>query len=1051
MGFDKDAASLVEAYALEGQGVGPTTSGAGLWMSGGGIASNGKDSIFFATGNGMASQLDQSPVSGRSPPTSLEEAAVHAAVNADGTITPVDFFMPWEKVQLDGADKDLGTSPLQLLPSEFSCGSVERIGMVTGKSGKTYWLNLDDMGGYRNGPNRLDNIIQMYQHENSVYAGAGVYPLEGGYVYVNVINYATRVFQFTCQGGVPYFNPTATTNETNAGRLSVGHGTVTSLGQAGTGLLWVSDMDGSNLRIYDPVPDESGQMTMLNSFATPGVTKFSKLSFGDGVVYQITSSGWLYAYGSPVNLPLDCSSDPFPTTNVNTNSTPQTVTCQAKTDLTITSASSIANFQVTLPTLPLQIAQGSNVTFQAVFTPKIIGGLSSSLFLNTTQAASGYTTTTQVQLKGTSQSVNPVLGITPLTVTWNGVITGQSVNETVVLSNLGNSNLSITNIQYSTTSETGPWITPNGTNPAIVGPFAFYGIPSSIGPNSAWTVPINFNPTISGGYAVYVQVVSNGGTAVFDAFATGADYPQALLEFQSPNGTWTKYDNSTSFHFGSVYAGSISNLKLRLTNVGGPNAAPISVTVSKPPFGIAGIVVGSSNGVDLGEGQLVNSGENKTANLFCAPPNSQVNQANYSANTTWTMNLNDPNFGHQVIAFDCGVITPQVGPMLNGSAQYEYVGCYLESTTQRQLQTLLYSDSTNNTNDRCISGCAAAGYIFAGTEYRQECWCGNNRPATITDDDNCYWECTGNPTETCGGDGVDRNGAYISLFGDSTRWDGNTTKAAGPYTNPGVFGYSSIGCWTDNANNRTLSIGKTANANSTIASCLTACQGYQFAGVEFGGECYCDNTMLSTALSAPIPDCSMTCKNNYTEYCGAASRLNVYQLGLNTSTTSSASASRTTSASSLTTTASPTTTTSLTTTASLVNTTTSTSTAQTSLITSSLTSTTLSTTLSSNVLPSTASTTTSSTLGYAIPLPSTTSSSTLITSTSSSVQSALTILTQSASTTSTTSTQASSVTNSMAPSTVSSGALTSFDFFDNLDHLHHVICLDYPDYFHDFD
>lgn len=44
-------------------------------------------------------------------------------------------------------------------------------GVVTGKSGKTYWLNLDNLGGYQNGPNKLDDVIQVYQNENSVYAG----------------------------------------------------------------------------------------------------------------------------------------------------------------------------------------------------------------------------------------------------------------------------------------------------------------------------------------------------------------------------------------------------------------------------------------------------------------------------------------------------------------------------------------------------------------------------------------------------------------------------------------------------------------------------------------------------------------------------------------------------------------------------------------------------------------------------------------------------------------------------------------------------------------
>ena len=83
---------------------------------------------------------------------------------------------------------DLGTTPLELLqPDVFTCPNVKRMGIVTGKSGKMYILNLDDLGGYQQGPNKLDKVPQVIQNENSVYAGAGVYPLEGGYVYINVI------------------------------------------------------------------------------------------------------------------------------------------------------------------------------------------------------------------------------------------------------------------------------------------------------------------------------------------------------------------------------------------------------------------------------------------------------------------------------------------------------------------------------------------------------------------------------------------------------------------------------------------------------------------------------------------------------------------------------------------------------------------------------------------------------------------------------------------------------------------------------------------------
>lgn len=92
------------------------------------------------------------------------------------------------------------------------------------------------MGGYRNGPGQLDNVIQVYQNENSVYAGAGVYPLEGGYIYISVVQYPTHVFKFSCANGVPSFNYVADSPEKNAYVLGVGHGTTTTLdGQSGTG------------------------------------------------------------------------------------------------------------------------------------------------------------------------------------------------------------------------------------------------------------------------------------------------------------------------------------------------------------------------------------------------------------------------------------------------------------------------------------------------------------------------------------------------------------------------------------------------------------------------------------------------------------------------------------------------------------------------------------------------------------------------------------------------------------------------------------------------
>ena len=296
IGFNKDTGAIVEAFATEAGPEPVDIKGGGVWMSGGGLSYDGRGSMYFSTGNGYASQLPPTgnPVQGRNPPSSLEEAAVNAVVNGDGTITIADFFMPKEKNQLDGADQDLGTSPLQILPSDiFSCPQHRRIGIVTGKSGKTYWLNLDDLGGYQTAPNEQDNVIQVFQNENSVYAGAGVMPLGGGYIAINVIKFQTHIFKFSCNGGKAVFTHVADTAEKNAYILGVGHGATTSLdGRADTAMLWTTDVEGQNLRIYNAIPPSNGgYLELIRGFNIVGTTKFSRPVFGDGRAYVGTTTG----------------------------------------------------------------------------------------------------------------------------------------------------------------------------------------------------------------------------------------------------------------------------------------------------------------------------------------------------------------------------------------------------------------------------------------------------------------------------------------------------------------------------------------------------------------------------------------------------------------------------------------------------------------------------------------------------------------------------------------------------------------------------------------
>ncbi|KAF2170005.1 hypothetical protein M409DRAFT_36011 [Zasmidium cellare ATCC 36951] len=773
-----------------------TVSGGGVWMSGGGLAYDGAGGLFFSTGNGYASQLpaDGHPVPGRNPPTALEEAVVHMNVNSDGTMSPVDFFMPWEKTQLDGADKDLGTTPFQLLPSTFTCPNSRRVGVITGKSGKTYFLNVDNLGGYQQGANRLDAAIAVFQHENSVYSASGVMPL-GNYIYVNVINYKTRVFQFSCKSnGDGAITEITTAAEKNAQALGVGHGTTTSLdGRAGSGLYWTTDVDGQDLRIYDATPPSDGSpLKLVRGFNIPGPGKFAKPAFGDSRAY-VGARGALYAYGSPVNLPLNCTSPvAFPKTSVNGTSDALTINCTAIVATTVTAfnISGNPNFVLdSLPTVPFNVAVGKSFSFRARFSPVQIGPLSSDAVISTTNQVAGSASKTPVTLTGTANSATALFGIQPITVTFNSTIGAGPIQKSVFFINDGDAALNVTNVQFSTSSETGPWIQANTTGDGQqVAQFTFSNIPSTISGNSRQAVGITYNPPSAGNHVVFVKVTTDGGSKVLDVFGTTGSSPGALFEFQRADGTgWDQYTPGKNFTFGNVFPGQVLNLVMRITNNGSSTASPLGLTVSKPPFGVSGYLR-AANSIDLAEGTQIPAGQSANATLFCAPPERQVNTPSTQAGAGWRINTNTDQ-GAVVLTFDCTAASPQVGPFVSSTSTsttisasttsstsltssststsssstqtgptvaptagiYYSLGCFQDKSANRAL-TEVYTNKSM-TPELCAAEAKRRTYNFMGLEYGQECWMGdilNTTKSPSLAQTKCNTACPGDNSTLCG-------------------------------------------------------------------------------------------------------------------------------------------------------------------------------------------------------------------------------------------------------------------------------------------------------------
>ncbi|KAF2676560.1 hypothetical protein K458DRAFT_396865 [Lentithecium fluviatile CBS 122367] len=212
VGFNKNTGKVIEAFTNQGGLEANDVPRGGVWMSGGGLVYDGKGCMYFSTGNGYASQLKLvgNSVLVCSPPTSLEEPAVNAKIDEDGTLTIVDFFMPMDKNDLDGLDKDLGTSLLLLLPSD---------------------------------------VFSSPNHR--------------------------RISVFSCDStGNALFTKVADTPDSNAYNIGPSHGTTTSFnGQAYTGVLWLTNVQGSSLRVYDPIPPSNGgPLKLLRNFTVTGVT-----------------------------------------------------------------------------------------------------------------------------------------------------------------------------------------------------------------------------------------------------------------------------------------------------------------------------------------------------------------------------------------------------------------------------------------------------------------------------------------------------------------------------------------------------------------------------------------------------------------------------------------------------------------------------------------------------------------------------------------------------------------------------------------------------------
>lgn len=96
---------------------------------------------------------------------------------------------------------------------------------------------------------------------------------------------------------------------------------------------------------------------------------------------------------------------------------------------------------------------------------------------------------------------------------------------------------------------------------------------------------------------------------------------------------------------------------------------------------------------------------------------------------------------------------PPPPPRPGNNITYKYAGCYREPRDGSRALNESRRAASDMTPESCFNICGTSGWLYAGLEYGEECWCGTqlSKAAALVDSSVCNVNCTGDATKICGG------------------------------------------------------------------------------------------------------------------------------------------------------------------------------------------------------------------------------------------------------------------------------------------------------------
>src|SRR5271156_2989974 len=240
-----------------------------------------------------------------------------------------------------------------------------------------------------------------------------------------------------------------------------------------------------------------------------------------------------------------------------------TLTNSGTASIMISSASVTGSgFAIAGLSTPTTLSAGQSVGLSASFTPSSAGGASGSISFASNAPGSPMA----IALSGTGTQAQ--IAAAPSSVVFGNVVVGNNNSQTIIISNGGNTGLTI-----SQATVTGTGFNTSGLS-----------APLTVAAGKNATFNAAFTPSSSGGVSGSVTLVSNAPNSPLTIPLGGTGVATSLLLGANP----------TSLNFGNVNDGTTSSLSAAFTNNGNASVTISNVSATGAGFSSSGVSAGTT-------------------------------------------------------------------------------------------------------------------------------------------------------------------------------------------------------------------------------------------------------------------------------------------------------------------------------------------------------------------------------------------------------------------------------------------------------------------------